>query len=99
MAGPELRSVRDLSIEEFKVLVERTVRETIEDEIEDRAASKSPAYLASIADAREDYDLLEGYLRPGTFLDEGNLHPNRSSSIVGIEKSAHFPHPPPSATK
>ena len=55
MAGPELRSVRDLSIEEFKALVERTVRETIEDEIEDRAASKSPAYLASIADAREDY--------------------------------------------
>ena len=43
--------------ESFGVLIDRIgdVVEIAEDEIEDRAASKSPAYLASIADAREDY--------------------------------------------
>ncbi len=55
MAGIEAKSVRDLSVEEFKALIERTVREAIEDEIEDEAALKSSPYIASIAEARKDF--------------------------------------------
>ena len=55
MAGSETKSVRDLSVEEFKDLIETTVRQTIEDEIEDRAALKSSGYLTSISEARKAY--------------------------------------------
>ena len=54
MLGSET-TVKDLTIEEFKALIERTVREVIEDEIEDRAALKSSGYVGSVAEARKDF--------------------------------------------
>lgn len=38
----DTRCVRDMSVKELKALIETTVRETIEDEIEDQAALRSP---------------------------------------------------------
>jgi len=54
MPGSETM-VKDLTVEEFKALIERTVREVIEDEIEDRAALKSSSYVGSVAEARKDF--------------------------------------------
>lgn len=51
----EAKSVRDLSVEEFKALIETTVREAIEGEIEDEAVLKSSPYIASIVEARKDF--------------------------------------------
>lgn len=55
MSTLEAKSVKDLSVEELKNLIASTVREVLEDEVEDRVALKSSAYVASIAEAREDY--------------------------------------------
>ena len=55
MNSSETKSIRDLSVEEFKALVETVVRDAIEDEIEDRAALNSPAYLSSIVEARKEF--------------------------------------------
>lgn len=55
MAEVKAKSVRDLSVEEFKALIERTVREAIENEIEDEAALKSQSYVTSVAEARRDF--------------------------------------------
>lgn len=48
-------SVKDLSVTELRSLIEDTVRKTLSDSIEDLEALRSPAYLSSIAKAREDY--------------------------------------------
>lgn len=49
------KPVKELTVEELKSLIVITVRQTIEDEIEDRTALKSKDYIASIAEAREEY--------------------------------------------
>ncbi len=51
----DTKSVKDLSVKELKALIETTVRETIEDEIEDQAALRSPGYLTSIEEARKEF--------------------------------------------
>jgi len=61
--------VKDMSSDDLRVMIEDTVRATLENYIEDLQALASPAYLASVAEAREDYrqgktvpleDLLDG---------------------------------------
>lgn len=49
------KSVKDLTVNELKVLIETLVRETIEDEIEDRSALGSQSYLISIEEARKQF--------------------------------------------
>ena len=48
--------VSDLTVEELEQLVEKTVRRTIQDYLEDLEALGSPEYLDSIREAREDYE-------------------------------------------
>ncbi len=47
--------IKDLTIEEFKTLISDTIKESMEDLIEDLAALSSKEYLNSIKEAREDY--------------------------------------------
>ena len=46
--------IGDLSIEEFRSLVSETVRNSVEDAVEDFIALQSSGYVQSIAQARED---------------------------------------------
>ena len=55
-------SVKDLSTEELQALISSTVRETMEDFIEDMLALSSGNYLRSIEEARRDYK--EGRIKP-----------------------------------
>ena len=48
--------IRDLSIEEFKVLVSNIVRDTVEELLEDIVALSSQEYIKSIEEARKDFD-------------------------------------------
>jgi lipoate-protein ligase A len=47
--------LKDLTVEEFKALISDTIKESMEDLIEDLAALSSKEYLNSIKEAREDY--------------------------------------------
>lgn len=47
--------LRDLTVEEFKTLIPDTIKESMEDIIEDLTALSSKEYLNSIKEAREDY--------------------------------------------
>ncbi len=47
--------VKDLTIGELQSLISNTVRETMEDLIEDMVALSSEEYLRSIKEARGDY--------------------------------------------
>ena len=47
--------VQDLSIAEFQSLISNTIRETMEDVIEDMFALSSDKYIRSIKEARSDY--------------------------------------------
>ncbi len=47
--------VRDLSVEELQSLISNTVKETMEDLMEDMLALSSEEYLCSIEKARKDY--------------------------------------------
>lgn len=47
--------IQDLSIDEFQSLISNTVRETMEDIIEDLLALSSDKYIRSIKEARTDY--------------------------------------------
>ncbi|MGQ4914102.1 MAG: hypothetical protein ACP6IU_05060 [Candidatus Asgardarchaeia archaeon] len=47
--------IKDLTIEEFKTLLSNTVKETLEDFIEDLIALSSESFLRSIEEARRDY--------------------------------------------
>ncbi len=47
--------LRDLTVEEFKTLISDTIRESMEDLLEDLTALSSKEYLTSIREAREDY--------------------------------------------
>ncbi len=49
------RTVKDLSVKELKALIETTVRETIEDELEDQTALRNSNYLGSIEEARKEF--------------------------------------------
>ena len=48
-------AVKDLPVEELERLIERVVRRTLDEYREDLAALASREYLASIREAREDY--------------------------------------------
>ena len=48
--------VQDLSVVEFQSLISDTVRETVEDIIEDIFALSSDKYLRSIKEARSNYN-------------------------------------------
>ncbi len=54
--------VADLTVDEFRRLVSETVRESVEDAVEDLAALQSPEYIRSIQEAREDYK--QGRVKP-----------------------------------
>lgn len=54
--------VKDLTIDEFKSLISATVKETMEDLVEDMLALSSAKYLESIKEARRDYK--EGRVKP-----------------------------------
>ena len=58
----EMVKIKDLSIEELKCLISDTIRETVEDLIEDMLALSSDEYLKSIEKARKDYK--EGRMKP-----------------------------------
>jgi len=47
--------LRDLTVGEFKTLVSDTIKENIEDLLEDLTALSSKEYLTSIKEARDDY--------------------------------------------
>ena len=47
--------LKDLTVEEFKTLISDTIRESMEDLLEDLTALSSKGYLSSIREAREDY--------------------------------------------
>ena len=47
--------LRDLTVGEFKTLISDTIKENIEDLLEDFTALSSKEYLNSIREAREDY--------------------------------------------
>jgi hypothetical protein len=49
------KTLRDLTVEEFKILISDTIKENLEDLVEDVAALSSREYLKSIEEAREDY--------------------------------------------
>lgn len=47
--------IKDLSVNEFKELVETTVRQSVEGILEDYIAMQSKNYILSVAEARQDY--------------------------------------------
>ena len=49
------KTLKDLTVEEFKILISDTIKENLEDLVEDVAALSSREYLRSIEEAREDY--------------------------------------------
>jgi hypothetical protein len=55
-------SIKDLSVEELQTLISNTVRETMEDVMEDMIALSSESFLRSIEQARKDYR--EGRVKP-----------------------------------
>jgi len=51
----EAIKIKDLTVGELKYLISDTVKEAVEDLIEDISAISSEAYLKSIEEARKDY--------------------------------------------
>jgi hypothetical protein len=47
--------INELTVKEFKELISESIREILEDIIEDREASSSKNYISSIKEAREQY--------------------------------------------
>ncbi|MEW6379736.1 MAG: hypothetical protein AB1611_09025 [bacterium] len=47
--------IKDLTIQELRDLISTTIKETMEEYIEDILALSSKSYLQSIEEAREDY--------------------------------------------
>ena len=50
-----MAKVKDLTVEEFQSLISNTIKETLEDLIEDILALSSMNYLQSIEEARQNY--------------------------------------------
>ncbi len=48
-------AIKDLSVDELREVIQSTVRQTLEDYLEDFRALDSPSFVRSIAEAREDY--------------------------------------------
>ncbi|GAB5046403.1 hypothetical protein [Thermodesulfovibrio sp. TK110] len=48
-------TVKDLTVEELQKIIENTVREILEDYMEDIIALSSEKYLSSIEEARKEY--------------------------------------------
>lgn len=51
----DTRSIQQLTVDEFTHLISQTVKQAIEDEIEDIKAMSSENYLHSVKEARNDY--------------------------------------------
>jgi len=51
----EAVKIKDLTVGELKYLISDTVKEAVEDLIEDISALSSEAYLKSVEEARKDY--------------------------------------------
>lgn len=49
--------INELTVKEFKELISESIREILEDIIEDREASSSKNYIDSIKEAREEYKM------------------------------------------
>ncbi len=49
------KTIKDLTVKELKDLIQVTIKETLEDELEDYIALRSKEYIQSIREAREDY--------------------------------------------
>ena len=47
--------LKDLTVEDLKGLISKTVRETMEEVLEDLTAKGSKRFLESVQEAREDY--------------------------------------------
>jgi len=47
--------LKDLTVEELRGVISQTVRETLEEVLEDLSAKSSKEFLASIREARKDY--------------------------------------------
>ncbi|MDD1745976.1 MAG: hypothetical protein LUQ20_09270 [Candidatus Methanoperedens sp.] len=47
--------LKELTVEEFRTLISNTIRESMEDLLEDLTALSSKEYLTSIREARDDY--------------------------------------------
>lgn len=47
--------IKDLTVEEFQSLIAKTVKDAMEDFMEDVLALSSDSYLKSIEEARKDY--------------------------------------------
>jgi lipoate-protein ligase A len=47
--------LKDLTVDEFRTLISNSVRESMEDLLEDLTALSSKEFLNSIKEAREDY--------------------------------------------
>jgi lipoate-protein ligase A len=47
--------IKDLTVREFRTLISETVKETLEDIIEDSLALTSDQFIKSIEEARADY--------------------------------------------
>jgi len=50
-----ITKIKDLTVSELKALISDTVKESVEDLIEDLLALSSDEYLGSIEEARKDY--------------------------------------------
>uniref|UniRef100_A0A7C3RM93 Uncharacterized protein n=1 Tax=Dictyoglomus thermophilum TaxID=14 RepID=A0A7C3RM93_DICTH len=56
------KKIKDLTVEEFQTLISDTIKEVMDDLIEDIIALSSEKYLLSIKTARRDYE--EGRVKP-----------------------------------
>jgi len=52
-----MTAVKDLTTEELQTLIKTTVEETMQELMEDLLALNNPTYLASIEEARNDYQM------------------------------------------
>lgn len=51
----EDKKIKELSVKEFQELISSTLRETLEELLEDKEALTSEKYINSIREAREEY--------------------------------------------
>jgi hypothetical protein len=59
---PDSRTLQELTVNELTSIISRTVKQAIEDELEDLRALASSNYLLSVKEARRDY--VEGNEKP-----------------------------------
>lgn len=50
------KKIKDLTIEEFQILISNAIKEVMDDLIEDLIALSDEEYLQSVKSAREDYE-------------------------------------------